>query len=100
MMDWADIVILILPQWLLVAMAVATFVLTLRVANSCDIAAVPNGYFVTIGVGVLPIAVFYFGAMRGWYDGHPEAAVATSRIVFMILFAALNAVLMSVCRRD
>ena len=99
-MDWADIVILILPQWLLALMAVATFALSLRVAISCHVAAVPGGYFLTIGAGVLPVAVFYVGAMLGWYDGHVEAGIAMSRITFAILFMSLNAVLMSVCNRD
>lgn len=99
-MDWADIVIFILPQWLLVLMAVATFALSLRVAASCRMVVVPGGYFITIGAGVLPVAVFYLGALVGWYDGHPEAGIAMSRLTFAVLFMSLNAVLMSVCSKD
>lgn len=97
-MDWADVVIFLIPQWLLVLLGLATFALSLRVAARCEVVVVAGGYFLTIGAGVLPVAVFYLGAMLGWYDDHPEAGIAMSRIVFVILFMSLNAVLATVCR--
>jgi hypothetical protein len=97
-MDWADFVILLIRPWVLVAMSLATFALSVRVWSSCKIVVVDHGYFLTIGAGVLPIAVFYIGSILGWYDGHREAAIAVSRISFAIMFMSINAVLASVAR--
>lgn len=93
-MDWADIVLLILPQWFMALLAACVFVLSVGVWRCRKVYAISSAFFVAIGLATLGIGVFYLGAILGYEDiAHGQAA---SRLASAWQFIIIGAVMFSI----